>query len=779
MNTDGKQVSNNVGQHWFFKDGGWWEQIVPPAVLSMLTMLFYWPSLHYPFQFDDIANISKRFAIRFDNPFTRCWSNPRWFGDWLNTLNYRIGGFDPFSYRFFNVLIHICAGLMVFWLVLELCRALEKASFLYENALSVAFATSALFLLHPVQTQTVSYVIQARLEGLASLFVLLVIYTFVRAVRSATTAGYAWGALCILLALISCGTKEIVIMTPFLLIIVDWFFLSQGEWQTFKSRLLFHVLFGITFLALMTHYIGSHMITDAVKLKAATGNNRGNILTPQTFDVILPFQFLISEFKVVVHYLTMFIWPAGISVEYDWVAATSFFQADVIFPLLVLLGIFAGMVLYFFDRAKHAVIFGLLWFFITLAPRTTIVPSPELVCDYKTYLASFGVIFILAIVGVFCVRRLVAIIQERDLIALPGYHQANVLMLVLCALPLGYSAYSRNRVWESCVGFWQDNVKKAPLKARAHNNLGVALCEAGKVDDAIKEYQTAIHLDGYYSDPLSNIAVAFSLKGDVDKAIDSLKAAIQICPNYPEAYNNMGSLLLQKKCYDDAERSLKFAIALRPYYGKAYYNLARMYEEKNDQQQCWICLKRATEGDLDVPEVFFKLGQMSLRVQKYKEAAAAFEKIIQKGVSDQQVWFNLANACFMDKDYDRAQLIYQRLTRDYPLDGRYAYNLGETYFTKQDFAHAFEMFKKVTLMPQPISQAFLRVGNCLEHMNRYDDAKKYLEGVYALNAPEEFKKGVRAEIVRLNLQQKVNATGGSVALSDLKQSMAMLQKKGA
>jgi hypothetical protein len=206
-----------------------------------------------------------------------------------------------------------------------------------------------------------------------------------------------------LLAVISCGTKEIVIMTPFLVIIVDWFFLAQGTWASFKQRILFHIVFTLLFLALMTHYMGSHMVGDVIQLKAATGNNRGNILTPQTFDVVLPFQFLISEFKVVVHYLTMFVWPFDISVEYDWKAATSFFQADVIFPLLLLLSLFIGMVVYFFDRTKHAIIFGLLWFFIIMAPRTTIIPSPELVCDYKTYLASAGIMFLLAIVLVYMV----------------------------------------------------------------------------------------------------------------------------------------------------------------------------------------------------------------------------------------------------------------------------------------------------------------------------------------------------------------------------------------
>lgn len=766
-------------QHVFWMEHGWWESIVPPVILTILTWVVYWPSLHYPFQFDDIANISKKFAIRFDHPFTRFWNNPRWFGDWLNTINYKLGGFDPFLYRFFNVFIHLCAGLMVFALVKRLCQRVEKTSFLYIHGLSIAFASAALFLLHPVQTQTVSYVIQARLEGLASFFMLFVIYAMVRAIENTTKMRYAWGTLGVVLAVISCGTKEIVIMTPFLLILVDWFFVSQATWVSFKDRLLFHVLFTISFLLLMTHYMGLRMVSDVVQLKAATGNNRGNILTSATFDVILPFQFFISEFKVLVHYLTMFFWPFDISVEYDWRAANSFFQVDVIFPLMFLLSIMGVIIVCMFDRAKHAIAFGLLWFFITMAPRTTIIPSPELVCDYKTYLASFGILFLIAIALVYLADALVTVVRESNWGRNLFHWPLQIFIILLSVMPLGYSAYSRNVVWGSCIGFWQDNVKKAPTKARAHNNLGVALCESGKIEDAIKEYQTAINLDGYYSDPLSNIAVAYSLKGDLDKAIDSLKAAINICPNYPEAYNNMGSLLLQKKCYDDAERALKLAITLRPYYGKAFYNLARLQEEKGDHEQAWVYLKRATEGDLDIPEVFFKLGQMSFRVQKYKEAEQAFEKMLQKGCCDQQVWFNLANAAFMNKEYDRAEMIYQRLVRDYPLDGRYAYNLGETFVIKKDYAHAFEMFRKVTQLPQPIAPAFLRVAHCLENLNKSDDAKKYLEGLLACNAPDEFKKAVKSEMVRIDLQAKVDAGNGSVPLGDIKKSMAILSKKGA
>lgn len=747
--------------------------LIPPGILAFLTFLIYYPSLHYPFQFDDIANISKRFGIRFDNPLERWWGSSRWFGDWLNVLNFQIGKFDPFYYRLVNVVIHLLAGLCVFYLILNLCKFLKEQPFFYNNAGLLAFASSALFLLHPVQTQTVSYVIQARLEGLASLFVLATLLTYVKAVQTKNMLVRALliglFALC---ALISCGTKELVIVMPILLVLIDWFFISQQSWASFKSRLWVHLLFVVCFVGIMIHYLGSRFAADALTLKMSTGNNRGNILTPHAFDIITSWQFFISEFRIIVHYLLMFIWPFDISVEYDWKIVSGFFSLQVIVPLLMLLTTL-GFALKSAWQKKHiATSFGLLWFFIAIAPRSTLIPSPELACDYKTYLASVGVMFIIASGIVYALNQVLAFMQSVSPTLRLQHAQLYALSFIM--LCLGGTAYQRNKVWESCVTFWEDNARKATSKARVHNNLGVALSEVGRVDEAIVAYNKAISLDAHYADPLSNLAVAHSLKGQIDNAIEDLKGAIHIAPNYPEAYNNLGTLLLQKKLYDDAEKALSIALQLRPYYGKAHYNMARLYEEKNDTERCWESLKKATEGDLDIPEVFFKLGQMSLKIQKYQQAAQAFEKTIQLGGgSNEQVWFNLANAYYMDGKRDQAETIYVRLVRDNPLDPRYAYNLAEVYFTKQDYPKALQLFRKTTTLPQPIAQAFFRAAHCLEKMHKVDEAKGFLQDLLALNAADDFKKMIGSELTRMSLQQKVDEGKGTIGLKDFKQALAL------
>lgn len=752
-----------------------WHRLLPPTLLSMIAAAFYYPSLKYPFQFDDLANITKKFDIRFSNPLSAWWTHRRWMGEWLNRLNFDWGRFDPFYYRLTNVIIHIATGVLLFFLILEGCAQLKKRPFFVKNALLIAFTTSALFMLHPIQTQAVSYVIQARLEGLATLFIIATLLLILKAFQvQSLIFRIPLIILALVVGLFSCGTKEIAIVSPFLAVLLDWFFLAQEEWSSFKKRIWFHLLFSLVIFGKFVQYFKPKFFAEVVQLKKTTANNRGNILTKHAHDIITPFAYLISEFKVILHYLIIFLWPFTMSVEYDWKLSESFFSPDSFFPFLVLAALFSLAVYTLWKRNFSFFGFGLFWFFIAVAPRSTIIPSPELICDYKTYLASVGWLFIIATSFVACFDW---ILQKIRTIS-PVVYQP-VIQLAMCtvlALPIGYGTMNRNLVWSTPVEFWRDISIKAPTKARGHNNLGVALSEEGKFDEAIPCYLEAIKLDRHYSDPWSNLAVAYSVKGQTDKAIGALKQAIRIFPNYPEAYNNLGTLMIKKKNYEAAEKILRIAIKLRPYYGKAYYNLGRLYMDKNDVEQAWAHFKKATQGDLDTVEGFYTLGQVSLKLKKFDEAARAFTVALQRGKHIQgkqrnQILFNLANSHFMNKAYDQAQSIFELLCRHNPREHRFLYNLGETLYTKQDYEKALEIFKKLASPPFGIAQANFRYANCLEKLNKLSQAQAILQAITnSPKIPENMKRMAQSEIGRISIQEKINKGNCTLTMKDIRQA---------
>jgi protein O-mannosyl-transferase len=718
--------------------------------LSFVTIASYIGSLSYPFQFDDLAHITKKFAIRMDNPFSRWSFNSRWVGEWLNTLSFQIGKFDPFYYRLINLFFHLLGGILLFFLVYYLCSFFKKDSFFSKYANFVGFITSLLFLIHPVQTQTVSYVVQARTEGVASVLIIATLLWFVLSYN----AQFLWlkgvfFALLLLSVGLSFGTKEIVVVIPILMILIDWFFLAQEKWSIFKKHLLMYVPLAGGFIFVVAHLMGMSNFIRIISLNTSIINNRGNIVTDDPFQIITAYNFLISEFKVLLHYLYIFLWPFNISVEYDWKLSKSFLSLDVVIPFIILMILLSGIIFLMVRRKYSFISFGLLWFFITMIPRTTLIPSPELACDYKTYLASVGIYFIFAVL---ITKGIVYAYSLKKRIIM--FNSFATICLGVIAVPFVFSTVQRNKVWRCPVAFWANCAKNAPGKARTHNNYGVALSEVGRFDEALVAYKKAISLDAHYQDPWSNISVAFSAKGDIDKAIDALKHAISIASNYPEAYNNLGSLCMQKNNFKDAEGYLHKAIELRPYYGKAYFNLARLAELKKDPEKVWENLKKASEGDLDqASDVFLKLGLMSLQLKKYDFAVESFKKTVELGDNSPNVWFNLANACFLSDNVEGSKEIYERLSHEYPQDHRFIHNLAETYYTQRDYEKALALFKKCTTLSQSMAQSFLRVANCLEKMEKNSEATRYLSALLHIDqAPEDFKKIVHNEIKRLDLR---------------------------
>lgn len=680
------------------------------------VIIAYRSSLLYEFQFDDLANISKHFNIRHYTLSQLFFSGTRWISYWLNALFYSIGKFNPFAYRVGAVVIHTLNALSVFALFsVILPRAVGRyAYFFTRHASLLALVTALIFALHPVQTQTVSYVIQAELEGMATLMILLMALLFIACTRVKTIPLniVTTGALFVVAAF-STGTKEIAIIGPVLVMLLDWFFVSQGSMTRFKQNLKLHIPLITLVFGTYIYLLKPAFFVNALGLQMEAKNNIGNIITARPGAVITPLHYLISQFKVIVHYFFIFLWPFNISVEYDWKLVDSFFAIDCIVPLCMLLGIGVLIGVLLRQNKTHPIAFGLLWFCVALAPRSTIIPSPELLVDYKTYLGSCGWLFAIASGVLFFWIKLISYLKNRYLIRY-GHYIVVPLSVLLCS-PL---AIMRNKVWSSGTDFWLNVIANAPGKARAYNNYGVELSQNyGKFKESIPYFQKAIAMDPLYPDPCNNLAVAYGSIGQVDNAIFAMRQGLTLYPYYPEGYNNLASFYLQKKDHDSAEKALNIALSLRPYYGKAHYNMGRLYLEKGSNDKAWEHFKACcTQGDLDNEVGYEAYGQASLLCQKYDDAEKAYKMLVSIQSNNNEFLFGLANAYFFQKKYDNAKQVYEQGVRNNPQDARFWYNLGETLFAMQDFKNAIPLFEKVVSLPQKPFNAVVRLATCYEVM---------------------------------------------------------------
>jgi tetratricopeptide (TPR) repeat protein len=712
---------------------------LPPVLVGIITTLVYMPSWHYAFQFDDIVNIQKHFNLRHYTFFDLFFTGSRWISYWLNALHYSIGKFDPFSYRVGNIIIHVTNGMLVFLVIFYALSRIKKATFFSLHSFALAFMTSTLFLLHPVQTQTVSYVIQGELEGMATLFSLITIFMFLLYANARTQMIRGLLVACMyLVAFFACGTKEITIVLPFLLLLIDWWFVAQGSWPQLKQRAWLHLsIFGLIFSAYL-YLLKPKFFYDLFGLKMAVKNNIGNVLTHNPAIQITPYYFFISQFKVVLHYLWIFIWPFAISVEYDWKLAKRLFAADCILPLMLLLCIGTFIFRVLKRNTIHPFCFGVLWFAICIAPRSSFMPSSELLADYKTYLASVGWLFIIAAALIkgfeYGVKTFRYPFMTRA--------WAQTVFVLLFAVPLGYCTMQRNIVWSSGLEFWGNVIKNAPNKARAYNNYGVELAqEHGKLDESVPYFQKAIAMDKNYSDPCNNLAVIYARTNNPDGAIEVLTKSLKINPHYPEGYNNLASIFLDKKEYDKARSALLQAISYRPHYGKALYNLGRVYTAEGDHLTAWEYYKKCCmQADLDNEAGFNMYAQASFELKKFDDAIGAYKKVIEINPNNFPAIFRIGNAYYHADNFAQALVWYHKAEQKKSDDVGVLFNLGETYIKLSQPEKALGYYQKVQHATVKIPHVGLRLAECYRTLGEYAKAHEVLVAIGKKNEIPEYIK---------------------------------------
>jgi len=583
--------------------------------LLVLAFITYYSSLNYAFQFDDGPSILKFFEIRNLKLNDLLFTSTRWINSWLNTILYSIAKFDPFYYRLTNLFFHLLTSILIFIFTFFSLKN-YKSNFVQSYYRQISLFVTSFFLLHPVQTQTVSYIIQGQLEGLSSLFIMSVLLCFLFITKTKNLTKKILIFLFSFLTLLSVGTKEIIIVVPLLLLLINWFFVAYGDKQIFKKYIWLPIL---NFLLIVTSYfyIKPWFLLRMLKFNYVINNNPGNIVTQNPTDTITTIPFFVSQFKVLLHYLWIYLWPFNISVEYDW-KLVKLNSVDFFFPFTIILLVFA-IIFYLLKKDKtNLIAFGLIWFFILNLPRASIIPSAELVADYKTYLASYGWLLVISIL----------ILKILEKYKLPKLFN---IFFISISLSLSILTYQRNKVWQSGIAFWSNIIKNAPNKARAYNNYGSELSKTGKYKESIPFFKKAILLEGQtYYDPYSNLAAAYAVVGDVDLAIETIKKGLQLNDNQPEAYNNLGAFFLYKQELDFAKDAFEKALKLKPHYGKAMYNLAKLYLAQEELEQSWKYFKTAclnSDLDQDLPP-WVGYAELSVNLNKVDDARWACKQII-------------------------------------------------------------------------------------------------------------------------------------------------------
>jgi len=598
-----------------------WPGFACCAILAAGAIAAYSRTFSVPLILDDPLSISDNPSIRRLWPIWGVLSPPdeagvggRPFLNLTYALNYAVGGTGVPGYHAVNLLIHVLAGLTLFALVRHTLRRPILAGRFAQSANPLALVVSAIWTWHPLQTESVTYISQ-RAESLMGLFYLLTLYCFIRGAEAGDKGRrIGWLSLAVLACAAGVGTKEVMVTAPIIVFLYDRTFISGSFGGAWRRHWPTYLALSATLLLL------SHRILGLQKAGAVFGVGFGGGVAWWDYGL--------TECRAIVKYLQLGFWPHPLVFDYGKCVPC---RVSEIWPYGVAVATLLAVTAVAFRRMPAAG-FAACWFFLILAPTSSVVPLVgQWMAESRLYLPLAGVAA-LTVLGVF---------------ALAGRWSLPVFAVI--AACLGFGSFQRNQDYLSERKIWTDTVAKNPGNSRAHNNLGDALSNLpGQQNGAIAQYEEALRLDpgnAYAHNNLGNSLA--NLPGRRDEAIAQYKMALRLKPDYFEVHFNLGDALANAPGrLTEAIAQFEEALRLKPDYAAAHSKLgtalARTPGRLNDAIAQY---EEALRLDPDNAYAHDNLGCALKRIPgRANDAIAQFEAALRLNPDFVEAHINLGNA---------------------------------------------------------------------------------------------------------------------------------------
>lgn len=515
-----------------------------------LGVLAYANSFGVPFLFDDLTSIPNNPNIRSLWPLSDAVKAPpqvtvagRPIVSLSLALNYAFDGLNVRGYHAFNLAVHLVSALLLSAIVR---RTLAGRGY-GDAAPWLGLGTASLWMLHPLQTEAVTYVVQ-RTELLMGVFYLLTLYG---AIRGWTEGRRGWFFVAALSSALGMASKEAMASAPLIVLLYDRVFVSGSFRSAWRRHAPLHTALAATWLVLAA-YVGA----------GARSGTVGFSLGWSAAD------YLRTQAGVIVWYLRLALWPHPLSFLYDdWPRATAIAE---VWPQALFLATAVAGSAWSAGRGGAAGFLGA-WFFLLLAPSSSVVPIvTEIAAEHRMYLPLAAVVTGVVLGG----YRLAAVAVERGAV-----ERATVRALgmgAVGAVVVGYvlATAARNRDYASEFVLWRDVIAKRPGSAIAHSDLGTVLRAQGRLDVAIAEYRESLRLRPFYPEARFNLANALFEAGRSEEAAREYESVLRLRPDFWEARVNFGVLLLQTGRLSEAESHFRAALDVRPEATDARRNLA-------------------------------------------------------------------------------------------------------------------------------------------------------------------------------------------------------------
>jgi protein O-mannosyl-transferase len=554
--------------------------LLAACLIALATVAAYSNSFAGPFVFDDKPAIEKNLTIRQIWPVSKALCPPN-EGESVSgrpllnlsfAVNYAISGLDVWSYHAANLAIHLLGSLLLFGIVRRTFQLPAMCDKWGAAATPLALVIALLWAVHPLQTESVTYIIQ-RAESLVGLFYLLTLYCFLRGLES--TRSVIWHSAAALACLLGMASKEVMVSAPLIVLLYDRAFVAGSFREALQRRSGFYAALVGTWLLLAW-------------LVISAGGRGGTAGFGLKIDL---WSYLCTQFGVIVHYLRLCVWPHPLVLDYGWPVART---ASEILPGLVVIGGLALLTVWAIFRWPKWGFLGT-WFFLILAPTCSIIPLADPAFEHRMYLPLASVVTGLVMGGYLLGQRLV----RRQRISPLGLRVVVVVLVMSVAAALGIATLRRNMDYRSEFSIWQDTANKAPANSRPHNNLGNILMGRRQIDEAIAHFDKALEIQPDYANAHNNLGLALVRLGRVDEGIAHYRQALDINPQHELAENNFGNALAERGQFDEAASHYEKALKIEPDYAEAHNNLANILAGRGQFDEAVAHYEKALEINRD------------------------------------------------------------------------------------------------------------------------------------------------------------------------------------
>jgi len=532
-----------------------------PLLIVAAAFLGWSNSYLCSFIFDDTGMILRNPRIHHLWPPWEAITVPtRFVADLSFAANAAIGGFNPADFHMTNLLIHVVAGLLLYGLMRRLLLLPRLRPLFGEAAAPLALTIALMWLVHPLQTESVTYIVQ-RIEALMGLFYLLVLYTFVRSADSPHPK--RWLTLSWFCCLVGMGTKEVIVTAPLAVFLCDGILVSDSWREAIRRHWRYHLALASTLIFFLLLFWLS-----TIRAQAAGG----------LFTKANRWDYLLTQSQSIVRYLRLSFVPTGLCLDYRWPLVHS--PAEVWPELLAVAGLLFVTAWGTIRRRLFA--FPAACFFVVLAPTSSLI-ALDAIFEHRMYLplASVLALFVLA--------------AYRLLHLAPAGDGTKPRLRSLCAGVFAFAVVllfvvltrQRNLDYRSEEAMWRDVLHKRPDNYRTYISLSTALVSENRPQEAIEvchdllrrlpdfsrlpfdEIERRFNRDrtvpaAEYAMGRNNLGAALLEMDRIEEAKSNFIESVRVMPAGPWGFSNLGKTLFFERRYEEALLQWQEALRLQP-----------------------------------------------------------------------------------------------------------------------------------------------------------------------------------------------------------------------